>query len=619
MTTTPSLEEKVTQLAARVEELTQRVSLLEGRREAVPLTPPRPAPSAAAVTPAPAPAAAPAAVPPGEQAGISEEVLGWASRASLLPRLATLCFLLVIALVLRTITDNGMINTLLGSGLGMGYAALLVASGWVLYGRKSPLAPVFAATGAVLLATIVVETHARFQSLPLVPAYLTLMAMGIGTAVISNQFRAFLPVSVGTLGMCLAGAAIDYPHPFFPYLSMILLTANLLGYFAAGLKRCSWLRWIVLVVTLLMLQMWAMRLGTTLYRHGPTPEDLALPWFLPVLGIFAAAFLIIALLGIFRTGAGGLAKFDFSLPTVSSVWIFATAYYVLNAGAGSTLLLGVVGVLTAVAQLGVAVWLARRTVAGAPGSNSFAFAGSALLALAFPVATGKFILSLPVLATVAFFMAIMSRKWRNGSIRVTSYALQLYPAVALAFVMAEKTALALDVVNVLPAGLLAIISLYHYQWCRQWPPPEDSPFHVRFDQNDRSAVLLLLTALTSGFFALRTGIYHALTLLGGDISNAFRCSQSILINLSAMVLMFIAFRRSDRELRNVAILVTLIGAVKVFLYDLLGTKGMPLVLSVLSFGIAAAVESILLGRWQRSPSPPEKGADEPPASPPLAG
>ena len=55
-----------------------------------------------------------------------------------------------------------------------------------------------------------------------------------------------------------------------------------------------------------------------------------------------------------------------------------------------------------------------------------------------------------------------------------------------------------------------------------------------------------------------------------------------------------------------AILVTVIGAVNVFLYDLIRAHGMPLVISVLSFGLATAVESVILGRWQHL-SPPARG------------
>ena len=165
---------------------------------------------------------------PGEIADVSEEVLNWASRNALLPRLATLCFLMVVALILRTITDSGVIDKLIGSGIGMGYAAILMFAGWYKYRENSLLAPIIAASGAILMSAIVVETHTYFNALPVVPAYLTLIATGIGMALISRQFNAFTPVSVGILGMCFAGAAMDYPRPFFPYLALVLFTANLL-------------------------------------------------------------------------------------------------------------------------------------------------------------------------------------------------------------------------------------------------------------------------------------------------------------------------------------------------------------------------------------------------------
>ncbi|HEX2694912.1 MAG TPA: hypothetical protein VHP61_04110, partial [Acidobacteriota bacterium] len=250
-----TVEEKVDRLYEQIESLNRRVAELEGRpiasaqsRSAAPSTVVRPE---AIISPAlpPRPGKPPDKTFAGEPDSLSDEVIRWASRASLFPRLATLCFLMVIALSLRTITDNGIVNTLIGMGLGMGYAAALMVAGWYQYRRGSSLAPVFVACGAILMSSIVVETHTRFQSLPLVPAYWTLMATGAAMAFVSRRFTVFLPVSVGTLGMCLAGAAIDYPDPFFPYLFMILLTANLLGYYAGTLKRCGWLRWTVLLVT----------------------------------------------------------------------------------------------------------------------------------------------------------------------------------------------------------------------------------------------------------------------------------------------------------------------------------------------------------------------------------
>ncbi|MFZ2949347.1 MAG: hypothetical protein WA003_07665 [Desulfuromonadaceae bacterium] len=540
---------------------------------------------------------------------LSEEVLSWAGRNAVLPRLATVCFLMVVALVLRTVTDSGLVSKLIGSGLGMGYAAGLMIFGWYKYARESPLAPVFAACGVVLMSTIVVETHMHFKSLPLVPAYLTLMATGFGMALMSRRFNAFVPISVGVLGMCFAGAAIDYPHPFFPYLALVLYTANVLGYFAAQLKRCSWLRWSVLVVTMVMLQLWGVRLGMLLRKGEDIPPELASDWYLPVLALFFLTFIFLSLLGIVNAGSRKISRFDFSLPTLNVIWAFTLARHVIEARQMNVNFLGVIGLLGAVVLLGLTFWCARRDTDGAPGTNTFAFSGASLLVIALPAATGAFVLSLPVISLVAITMAIVSRVWENGGLRGTTYLMNIYSCVALAFVLRGEGTGATDPINMLPAGLLAVISIYHYQWCRRWPVPAASALFDAFDRNDRSAVLLLLGGLASSFFMIRVGIFQAIQLVPVEIQrDTFRCGQSVLINAAAIVLIVVAYLRQNKEIRNVAILVTVVGAIKVFLYDLLGTHGLPLVFSIFSFGMAAAIESIALGKWQKqSAGPSQKG------------
>ena len=110
-----TIEEKVDRLYEQIEGLNRRVADLEGRRTASAQD------RSAAVSAARPGAILPPAVPTrsgkppgtpaaGEPDSLSDEVIHWASRASLFPRLATLCFLMVIALILRTITDNGIVN-----------------------------------------------------------------------------------------------------------------------------------------------------------------------------------------------------------------------------------------------------------------------------------------------------------------------------------------------------------------------------------------------------------------------------------------------------------------------------------------------------------------------------
>lgn len=552
--------------------------------------------------PATAPVSAEAQDYPHEEiADVSEEVLNWASRNALLPRLATLCFLMVVALILRTITDSGVIDKLIGSGIGMAYATILMFAGWYKYRENSLLAPIIAASGAILMSAIVVETHTHFNALPVVPAYLTLMATGIAMALISRQFNAFTPVSVGILGMCFAGAAMDYPRPFFPYLALVLFTANLLGYFASQLKRCTWLRWSALFVTIVMLQLWQVQIITAVKQNSVTPQ-LAITWFLPVVAVFAITYMALALFGIIRRGPEKLSKYITSLPTINALWAFSAANYVLSVQGGSIQMLGIIGIFAALCHFGATFWLARRKLAGAPGSSAFTLGGGALLALALPAATGSFALTLPVISITAIVMVHMSRTWGSGCLRLTTYLFHLYSSVALAFIMSGTTPRALDAINIVPSGLLTVIIIYQYLWCRRCPPDDDYVFFGSFDPLDRSAVMLLLAGLLSGFFMMRSAIYLVMQQFYAVIPpDAFRCSQSVLVNTAAIILIVLAYLRHDKELRNVAVLVMVVGGVKVFAYDLLGSQGLPLVFSVFSFGVAAAVQSVALGKWAKKP------------------
>jgi hypothetical protein len=151
--------------------------------------------------------------------------------------------------------------------------------------------------------------------------------------------------------------------------------------------------------------------------------------------------------------------------------------------------------------------------------------------------------------------------------------------------------------------------LVHYRWCRRHAPPVRSPLFETYDTEDLSGAVTLLAALTGFFFLLR-GIAWRILAGGPGGPEAFQCTQSIIINLAALGLGLYAFRARNREIRNVAILVISVGAV-MSASDLLGTKGVPLVLSVLSFGLAAATQSITLSRWQRVPPMPAPESREP--------
>jgi len=120
----------------------------------------------------------------------------------------------------------------------------------------------------------------------------------------------------------------------------------------------------------------------------------------------------------------------------------------------------------------------------------------------------------------------------------------------------------------------------------------------------RSADRLGVTPLLAGLvylFACAVVVLHA--SLAPQLSHpeaALQSGQSILLNAMAVGLMTVGCARRDGELFVVALAVGALGAARVFGYDLLTIQGLPLVCSVLSFGLATAIASLLWRGWQRA-------------------
>lgn len=541
----------------------------------------------------------------------SEELLSWVDRAYVLPRIATTSFILVVALALRTLTDGGAIEVQLGTLLGMVYAFVLIAYGWFAYSQKSAQAPVFVLWGTLVMCSVVVETHRVFQALPTVIAYLLLAATGWSTVLMSRRFQVALPVFAGTIGMSFAAFAINYPSPVFPLLTVIMVLANGFAAYASGLLRASWLRWILLALTLFMIQIWDLKLGIYLDKLAHDALDFSIRGFLPAIGALGLALAVIALAGVLGKIQEKVAKFDIALPVINVLWIFAAARYSLAHGLAEAWVFGVPAVLGGAAHLGVAWWLARRGGADAPGTTSFALAGGLLIALALPAALGHALPASTVTAALAVGLAVASQRIASGGVRLVSYLLQFYASLSLIILLwtAEQTGPSL--LGAAASGLLAAIGTYHYFWSRRTPPPPGGPWTDRFNQGDRWAALLLIAALLSGFFTLRMGLYQGLVAVHLATPQAFGSGQSLIINLAAAALLVISLRQRNKELRNVGVLVTAVAAGKVLL-DVVGLKGVTLLVSIFSFGVAAAIASLVLGRWGKvttSPGTPPPATD----------
>lgn len=514
---------------------------------------------------------------------------------SILPRIASVCFLLVIALALRTLTDSGLLDLQIGSLLGIFYASGLIIASWVLYEKQSALAPVFNICGALLIFSVTLETSMHFEAFPKELAYLFFAMAGIVLAVISHIHRVAAPILIGTLGMCLAGVALDFPNPSFHYLALLLWLANILGFFASRIERCSWLRWLLLGITLTMIQTWGLRIGLAPTR-GELPGPLAPEWLLPMVAIICITYMSISLLGIIRSQDKRISKFDFSLPTVTVCYTLLLGTYILKNAIGFYLLSSA----TALILFVLAFILSRRQQHSAPGTNSFTLAGVVLLSFSLPVLFQSFFPALAILSLLALFIFHLSSRWKSGGMRITAYLLHIYVASGLLINLAGHGPSTGVYIPALAAILCFITSIVQFRLCRTTHPPQEAQFFQRFDEQDRSAISVLLSGLVGGYvFAMLIAHETLITVFAPTGIHAYATIQTVTINLAAATLMYVALAWRNSELRNVAILVMVIGGGKAFLIDLLTTNGLGLVISIFAFGVVVSYVSFALSRWQK--------------------
>jgi hypothetical protein len=478
-----------------------------------------------------------------------------------------------------------------------------MVAGWVLYARRSIHAPVVAVCGAVLLCSIVVETNTRFGTLSTTSAFAILGACCLFMTLLGERARTALPGAVAVLGASLAGLALTVRHQEFAPLLALLLAASLFGIFVSRRLRHDWVGWTLFGLSGLTLLVWSVRIKVSLAPDCPPGSCPGSSWFPYLVNGFALLWVGQALVGLLRPLKSRPSLLALALPVLGCTLSYVATLQVATAN-GTVRSLGVTGLFVAAGLVMVAAWSGLRGGGGAAALNAFAIAAVVLFAFGFSSATGSLLGALPLLSFTAFGLALLSARWQSGGTRVVSYFLQIGVAVALTLLLVSGGRTADNPgVAALAAGALTLGGLLHHRWCRRHAPPENSLAFALIGKGDRCAVALLTAALAGGFFLMRTGVFVLLSANMADAGNAFGGAQSVIITFAAMTLFALAARHRSTELRGVAILVSLVGAVKIFTYDLVALEGVARVASVFSFGLLAAVASVVLGRWQRRVSP----------------
>ena len=512
---------------------------------------------------------------------------------SFLTSVAIVCLLLVIALILRTIVDTGLINQLAGALLGMTYAGLLIAFGGFRYLRERSRAAMYTTCGLVLLLAIVFETHTLFRLIPTPAAYGILSVAVIPATLLGIWCRAVSPVYVALLGASICGLAVEFPDPTYPFLGGLLAVVNGCAMAYTGTRASRPLTVSLIIVTMSFWLLWGTKVHAALSRELGTLESVYLPWALPLLCVFALGYAGMAAWPVFREGRR-LGPLEWAIPTLNVFWAYCAAQIIVGSWLDRSVETGAAGAILAAGHLGFAGWVAGRGPKGAQASSSFTVAGVVLLGLSLPACMPATFWAVAIWSFVALYLCVISGIQENRPIRFVSYVLQVFAgAVAVTSGMLSASAPFMGA----RAGLLlltAVFAFAHFYWSRSRGTPS-SAFFFRV-----VSVLTLLAGTACLFGTARITLYPVLGGAGGGVSGAFVAGQSLILNGLAVAMMFLALRSKNGEFLAAAVIVALGTAMKVFGYDLLNVQALPRVMSVASSGIVAGIGSYVWGRWQQA-------------------
>jgi hypothetical protein len=363
------------------------------------------------------------------------------------------------------------------------------------------------------------------------------------------------------------------------------------------------LKWWVTLLTLGFWALWGFKIFMAL-RHGLPLAPLYVGWYLPLLLLYGGFYLALSAERFFCSAEAGV--YEAVLPSLVMLLLFlAGRVMVVNVWEAGTLFGGL-----AVGLAGVHVFmgwrLSLRDDGRCAGIGGSMVAGALMLALGLPQLLGSLAWAIPGWALVAYGLARLSGRCNSAVIRVISYLYQFFGVWVgvMGGVFATPKA-GLLAASLTAALLLAVFSLAQYRWCRHHPPPVGSLL-ARLDERDRSAVILLLCGLGGLYFAGAILLDNIAAAVLADPGNTTLCGRSLLVNLGVLVLLLLGSRYRLSELLWVAVALAVVGCLKVFFFDLFKGSGLPLVLSVLSFGVVAAVGSVIMGRWQRQGPDPAR-------------
>lgn len=580
----PALQHRLECLEEEVRALIGRVERLEGQRQKAESAPRAPS------------------LPVGsDQAGIItlNDFRGSLAPTKFLAGTALVCFILVIALSLRTIVDNGFVEKPLGAFLGLFYALCVLLYGYYRAARGLQFVSLSITCAILLICSITLEAHFRFDVIPSRLGYAILAGAMLLTLIggVKYNVRLLLNAAIPTYG--LVGIILDFPNPAFVHLAALVALTNVIAFALAKEFRTRSLCWSSLALTLFFWFLWTIKLRIPLMRHEPVQSEAAAEWFLPVLTVFAAGNLGIVLFAALRA-TRLLGVYETVLPILNAAFVYMAARLVALPSGRSEKALGAVCMLAAAIHLFLAIALAKRSDKGRRAASSLSAAVFVLLTVSVPPITNDPAWSLVLWSISALSFSVTLARQLDPSLQGVACLFQVFVSVMSLHFGSLVAGGPTPVPQVIAAAALSATCLLHYIWLRTRAFVSPQHLSGRALLVWQVAVLVFIVAIVFAFGALRITLYALAAHVMAQPYEVFQCGQSMIINLGALLVAYIGLRIRKGELLGVGALLAAVGAAKVFAFDLFHTQGMPLVLSVLLFGITTTFGSLIWNRWQRT-------------------
>ena len=511
---------------------------------------------------------------------------------------ATICFVLVAALLLRTVADNGIVPRLAGIVMGVVYSLVLIGISERRYSKAQRQANIFSVCGALSLLSIVYEGHMRFEALSGPISYAVLAGVVLLALYQGLRHRALAPLSVGLLGASVIGLLLDFPDPVFASPGALLLLAGAASVQANRLPSGRWIKWVSLGLILLFWCFWVIKLRVPLLRGAAPASSLSFSWFFPCLAAYVAVYTAIAARA--HSSKTGLHRtFESILPVCCAVGAYWAARPILMPWVGSLRNIGLFGVLWAAAYTVQAIQFAVQSRRSLKSSTAFIVGAASLWMLSLPETGLSRTAVIFLWAVSAVGLMGLARKWRDHGIALLAGVVQAVACVKAYSWEVLPLRLPLLPSTVGTAFALSLICIVLYVESRSVRRGRVKILGVRMDPSRRAAVFFLIEAVVCGFIAVRILLLAALAALHYQEGDVVLCAQSILLNAFALLIAVAGLMSGVGEVLAVALLVAMVGAAKVFGNDLFQARDLPLILSVLSFGVTAALGSTIWARWQR--------------------